>query len=191
MIWHPRGFHYPPHFSTLMKWWMQNLGSIVRQWIGRWMGIGEWGCFWCVDLSFQPASTRYLNSPCWGIRGKLRKKSLFFTPFPPILFVVCKFVDVHVNAWIRELSQQCSITVPLVGAPLGGNPRCGYRPFPSTERRRDPLPLSNSHWEDKRRRGRRKNETRWANTAAGSQHGTFYSFESPDVKGAHLFCRTS
>ena len=33
-----------PYFSSSTKWWMQNLGSIVRQWMGR--VNGDWGCCW-------------------------------------------------------------------------------------------------------------------------------------------------
>ena len=186
MIWHPRGFHYPPHFSTLMKWWMQNLGSIVRRWMGRWMGIGDAAGSWiypCFHPQLSPPPTDW-----WDDEDSLAVWESFSSLFFIWCVQVCRRACQRVDPWaLTTMLHYSSIS----GRSSRGKPRCGYRPFPSTERRRDPLPLSNSHWEDKRRRGRRKNETRWANTAAGSQQGTFYSFESPDVKGAHLFCRTS
>ena len=83
--------------------------------------VGEWGLGMLLVRGSILASS--LNSPLLPLTdGRMRIAWLFGNLFPPFLFGVCKFVDVHVNAWIRELSQQCSITVPLVGAPLGGNP---------------------------------------------------------------------
>ena len=146
---------HPPHFSTLMKWWMRNRGSIVRQWMGGWMGIGDVAAAAGdarIHLSSKPKISLHVihwwgwKSSCYGLFSSL------FT-----FLVFGNFVDyVHVNAWIRELWQQCSITVPLVGAPLseGGNPPLRLPTISYDRGRRDPLPLSNSHWEDKRRRGK-------------------------------------
>ena len=136
MIWHPRGYYYPPahppHFSTLMKWWMRNRGSIVRQWMGGWMGIGDAAAGDArIHLSSKPKISLHVTH-WWGWKSSCF--GLFSSLFTFLVFG--NFVDyVHVNAWIRELWQQCSITVPLVGAPLseGETPRCGYRPFPTTE----------------------------------------------------------
>ena len=41
----PHPSPHPPYFSSSTKWWMQNLGSIVRQWMGR--VNRDWGCWWC------------------------------------------------------------------------------------------------------------------------------------------------
>ena len=86
----------------------------VSEWAG-WMGIGD-----------AAGAGRGNSSPCktklslpdtdWsGGWGSAPWKLHFFLPF---YLVLGKFVDVHVNAWIREVWQQCSITVPLVGVLL-------------------------------------------------------------------------